>query len=68
MPARIAPAMTDLFAMAEGTCAGDEAPGSGGCVTINAESEMKPLRLVFWRGRVPVRWLDGRSRGDLYGR
>jgi len=54
--------------MAEGTCAGDEAPGSGGCVTINAESEMKPLRLVFWRGRVPVRWLDGRSRGDLYGR
>ena len=51
MPARIATAMTDFFAMAEGTCAGDEAAGSGSCVRINAESEMKPLRLIFWRAR-----------------
>jgi hypothetical protein len=68
MSAPIATAITDLFALVGGICAGDEAAGSGGCVTINAESEMKPLRLVFWRGHGPVRWLDGRSRGDLYGR
>ncbi|HTW54401.1 MAG TPA: hypothetical protein VME45_21110 [Stellaceae bacterium] len=71
VPAHTTTAMTDLFVLSGEIRAGDEAAGSGCYVTIDPEAEMTltsryGARVLAWADG-PVRWLDGASRGDLYG-
>jgi hypothetical protein len=71
VPAHVATAMIDLFVMSGEIRAGDVAAGSGCYVTIDADTEMTlssryGARLLAWADG-PVRWVDGASRGDLYG-
>ena len=71
VPAHIATATTDLFVLAGEIRVGEAAAGSGCYVTIDAETEMTlssryGARVLAWADG-PVRWLDGVSRGDLYG-
>ncbi|HEX3883839.1 MAG TPA: hypothetical protein VHW66_14365 [Stellaceae bacterium] len=71
VPAHVTTGMTDLFVLAGEIRAGDEPAGSGCYVVIEAETELTlstryGARLLAWAD-APVRWLDGRDRGDLYG-
>jgi hypothetical protein len=71
VPAHVAGGMTDLFVLAGEIRLGDATAGSGCYVTIDAETELTlattyGARLLAWAD-APVRWLDGRERGDLYG-
>jgi len=71
VPPHVATATTDLFVLSGEIRAGDEAAGSGCYVTIDAETELTlssryGARVLAWADG-PVRWLDGASRGDLYG-
>jgi hypothetical protein len=71
VPAHITTGMTDLFVLAGEIRVGEASAGSGHYVVIDAETELTVssrygARVLAWADG-PVRWLDGATRGDLYG-
>ena len=71
IPAHRTTGMTDLFVLAGEARFGGEAAGSGCYVVLEADTELSiesryGCRLLAWADG-PAVWLDGQSRGDLYG-